>query len=141
LTPGGEATLRQLGTRLAALGPAPGIAFASPLLRGRRSAQLLLAAFGVPPVLELLEELEPERDPDELLSLIERRGTPGSHVLVVGHMPHLGRLAERLTGSVLAFGTGTLHRIQCDGLEGRLSGRLVLTLEPEAPGTPTSRGG
>ena len=43
------------------------------------------------------EALLPDRTPDGLLELLQKESTE-SRILVVGHLPHLARLAETLTG-------------------------------------------
>ena len=62
----------------------------SPLVRAAQTAEIIAGEFkGLPTV--VLEELSPERRPDELLGWL-RAQPVGSRVAVVGHEPHLGFL-------------------------------------------------
>jgi phosphohistidine phosphatase len=131
LSSAGERSLATLGGRLAAEGWRPGRVFASPYRRARDSARIVTrAALGeLNP--EILPELVPFTDPDEVLSALANAGVHEGHVLLVGHLPLLGRLTERLAGSPRDFSPGSLVRISCpDGLEVG-TGTVVSAIQPD----------
>jgi phosphohistidine phosphatase len=114
-----ERPLTESGTRMAA-GLARQIAgrswyryaevWCSPYLRARQSAAPLLKAGGKQLELQLMDDLVPDGDPDPL---VERLKRASESVLVVGHNPHLTRVARRLLGlgradSTLDFKKGML---------------------------------
>jgi phosphohistidine phosphatase len=131
LSPAGIHGLEALQAHLAREGWRPDRIFSSPYLRTLQSAQIVAGA-AIPPVaVEILRDLEPEREPSEVLDALARLGITAGHVLLVGHQPLLGLLAGRLTGFEQGFSPGTLVRVHCPQGPGRGSGRVVLTLEPE----------
>jgi phosphohistidine phosphatase len=81
----------------------------SPLVRAVQTAEIVAAAYGGSLAIETVDELSPERRPDELLGWL-RAQLPGATVAVVGHEPHLGFLVGwLLTGrndSFVAFKKG-----------------------------------
>ena len=61
------------------------------------------------------EALLPDRTPDELLELLQKESTD-SRILIVGHLPHLPRLAEALTrGGDLIFENAGLTCLEMSG--------------------------
>ncbi len=132
LTPAGEAAVRALARRLAARGERPGRVFASPLLRAQQSAEIVLAQVSPGLVPEVLEELEPDRDPGELAAALRAHRAAEGLVLLVGHLPLLDRMCVWLTGQAAGFAPATLQRIGCPGGPERGGGTLVLTLGPES---------
>lgn len=130
LSPGGEQAVAQLAAHLARTGWQPDRAFTSPLRRAVDTARIVCGAAGAPVRIETLRELEPDARPADVLEALARECVTGGQVLLVSHMPLLGRLAAHLTGSERGFSPGTLVRIRCtDGLE-RGAGEEVLTLDP-----------
>jgi phosphohistidine phosphatase SixA len=125
LTPEGEAQIRRLAAHLAGEGWRPAGAFSSPYRRARDTARTVLAA--VAPGLEArtLDELTPEADPGEALAALHRAGLPAGAVLVVAHLPLLGRLAQRLAGADPEFGPGTLAEFDLAEAGGRLVRRIA----------------
>lgn len=74
----------------------------SPLLRAGQTAEIVSREYGGVET-RIVEELSPERRPDELLGWLRSHGL-GDTVAVVGHEPHLGFLAGwLLTGRNDAF--------------------------------------
>ncbi|MBI5710825.1 MAG: phosphohistidine phosphatase SixA [Candidatus Eisenbacteria bacterium] len=130
LSPAGERAITRLAERLARTGWQPDRVFSSPLRRALDTARILSRAARVQVRVEMLHELGPEAQPGDVIEALARQGVSGGQVLLVGHMPLLGRLAARLTHHEKAFAPGTLVRIQCpDGLE-RGTGEEVCTLDP-----------
>jgi phosphohistidine phosphatase len=129
LLPEGEAYVAALGRRLAREGWSPVAAFSSPYRRARDTARIVLDEAACDAPLTLLAELTPDRDPDDALAALTAHGMREGRVLVVGHMPLLGRLALQLTGETVDFHPGTLAEIEL----GSAGGDSVLTrrLGPE----------
>ena len=62
----------------------------SPLVRACQTAEIVAEEYGGPEI-RTLDELSPERRPDELLAWL-RAQQPGETAAVIGHEPHLGFL-------------------------------------------------
>lgn len=75
----------------------PTVLFSSPLRRAVETASILAGALGPGVVVDTLEQLEPERDPEEVVAALTARGVSG-HVVLIGHQPLLGWLADHLAG-------------------------------------------
>lgn len=130
LTAAGRAAIGRLATRMADAGSAPKYVFTSPLERALHSARILAALVTPTPALEVLDELEPARDPNSVLDELAARDLVSGHVMLVGHLPMLDDLYELVTGSHAAFPVGTLHRVIFVGGAVPWAGRPVLTLRP-----------
>lgn len=63
----------------------------SPLVRAQQTAEIIIKAYGGDLHARTIDELSPERRPDELLGWL-RSHQLGDTVAVVGHEPHLGFL-------------------------------------------------
>ncbi len=89
----------ELGARaLAALVPDLERVVASPLVRARQTAEILLRAYPSPPTLLELADLAPEGASSDVLRFLEGQGTR-SAIALVGHEPNLSLLeAFLLTG-------------------------------------------
>lgn len=94
LTDSGRKRSREMGRALAALEPALAAVLVSPLVRARETAGPVAEACGFGGELTETRALLPGADPDEVLGELARAGAESS--LLVGHMPHLGRLLGRL---------------------------------------------
>jgi phosphohistidine phosphatase SixA len=129
LLPEGADYVARLGRRLMREGWRPAAAFSSPYLRARDTLTLLLGELASDLVPERLPELTPDGEPGRALDALLARGLPEGRVLVVGHMPLLGRLADELTGESAEFYPGTFVEIELDDATRR--GRLVRTLGPD----------
>ena len=89
---------------------------------------MLAAGIGVMRLPQVLRELIPDSEPLDALRAIDA-AAPGSRlVLVVSHLPLVGRIAHELTGDEIAFTPATLVEIadQGDG-----TARLVRRLSAE----------
>jgi phosphohistidine phosphatase len=115
LLPEGAAYLRRLGAKLAAEGWRPAAILTSPYLRARASAAVLAGALGCDAVGVALDELVPEGDPDAALAAIGAAVPLASPLLVVAHLPLVGRLAQELVGEDPGFSPGTLVEIARNG--------------------------
>jgi len=92
LTDDGRRKMRGAARGLARVVPRIDVLAASPLVRAAQTAEIVAKAYGGGVQTRTVEELSPERRPDELLGWL--RGHPlEATVAVVGHEPHLGFLA------------------------------------------------
>ena len=108
----GIAYVSALGRRLAAEGWRPARVFASPYLRARETARIVLAVVAPDSSAELLEELTPETSPDDALAALLAAGLPEGRTLAVAHLPLLGLICEHLTGDDPGFHPGTYVEIE-----------------------------
>lgn len=115
LLPEGAAYLRRLGTRLKDEGWQPAAILSSPYLRARASAAVLAETLGFTAAPLVLDELTPEGEPSEALEAITAAAPLETPVLVVAHLPLLGRLAHELVGEDPSFSPGTLVEIAHEG--------------------------
>ena len=115
LLPEGVAYLHRLGTKLEAEGWKPGAIVTSPYMRARDSAGVLAAVLGYESRAAVLNELVPESEPDEALAAITAAAPLATPILVVTHLPLVGRLAQTLLGEDLSFSPGTLVEIVREG--------------------------
>ena len=130
LTREGARDILRLADRLAADSPRPDRVFASPLLRARETARIVVDRLALSVECEELPELEPDRHPSDVLDALRARGATTGHVLLVGHQPLLGRLAGALAGGDRGLATGELARIACDVLSLGGGGLVVATFRP-----------
>lgn len=125
--------MRAAAAGLAALGVRPGILLTSPLARARQTARIVAAALDPRPSIEEEGALEPDRSPSDTLGVLS--SLTAKEVVLVGHAPHLDRLASLLTtssasGVNLTLRKGGAARIDFDGAPGPGRGELVLVLTP-----------
>jgi phosphohistidine phosphatase len=108
LTPDGRARTRAAAKGLRRVLDAPAAIATSPLARAAQTADVLARAFGVEAA-EELRALVPDAAPADVLPWLLRRASLDL-VALVGHEPHLGRLASwllaRSEGSFLEFKKG-----------------------------------
>jgi phosphohistidine phosphatase len=123
----GRDTIARVGDVFARRGWRPDRVYASPLKRARETAAILIARAcpGIEP--EILDELTPERDPEEVTAALIARRAEG-HVVLVAHQPLLGRLAAHLAGGDRGLAPGGLVSIEIEGAPGRRSGAVTLEL-------------
>jgi phosphohistidine phosphatase len=131
LSPAGVRGLESLAAYLAREIWRPDRVFSSPYARAKQSAGIVAGAAAPPVAVEILRDLEPERESSEVLDALARLGITAGHILMVGHQPLLGLLVHRLTGIEKGFSPGMLVRVHCPQGLGKGSGQIVLTLEPE----------
>jgi len=130
LTDGGHETIRSVARAVARLEPKLDAIFTSPLVRARQTAEPVARALSMEDKLIESDALVPDADPKAILREIGRRGL--SRAMVVGHMPHLGRLlGYLLTGrpdSSIDLKKAALARIQFDGDAPKPPGTLIFLL-------------
>ena len=131
LTPGGRKALERLGSRLERDGTPSDRVLASPLLRATQSAAAVLGAFRAPAPVETFDALAFASGPADLLAALHDAGVEAGHVLLVGHQPLLGLLAQHLTGAGASFAPGSLLRIECPRSPRSGTGRVLLALEAD----------
>jgi phosphohistidine phosphatase len=138
LLPEGAVELRRLGDMLNGEGWRPAAVTTSPYRRARESALVLatMLAPGVEP--HVLPALRPEEEPAEALAAVLRAAPLASPILIVSHLPLVGRLAHELVGEDIGFSPGTLVEIIRDGDGGS---RLLRRIGPrDLPGGFRGRG-
>ena len=127
LLPEGSAYLVRLAARLAAEGWKPAAILTSPYVRARASAAVLARALDCDAPPWVLHALAPESEPDAALAAITAAAPLATPVLVVAHMPLVGRLSQELVGEDLAFSPGTFVEI---AREGEGVARLIRRIGP-----------
>jgi phosphohistidine phosphatase len=134
LTTGAREKMRSAARAIARLEPKLDAILTSPLLRARQTAEPVARALSLQDDLIESEALSPGADPKDILREIEKRGL--GRVLVVGHMPHLGRLlGSLLTGhsnTLIEIKKGALARIEFEGETPKPPGTLTLFLTSKA---------
>jgi phosphohistidine phosphatase len=125
LAPEGVATATALGNRLGRLKWRPERAYASPLRRARETAAVVLSAAGVGLEAEILSELAPECEPEDVAAALDTELGDARHVLLVGHQPLLGQLAGYWTGNPMALSPGEFLGVELEAVLARRSGQLV----------------
>jgi phosphohistidine phosphatase len=123
ITEAGREDARRMGRALAAAGVRIAAVWHSGKLRARQTAELLAGAVGFRGELEVRSDLDPHSDPSSVLeAVLEARGP----VLLVGHLPHLERLASKLltgnenAGVVEVAAGGVLRFVSADRERWRL---------------------
>ena len=125
----GAAYVTQLGRRLAREGWKPAAAASSPYLRARDTARILLGELASDLVPHRLPELTPDTDPGRALDGLLVIAPAAGRLLVVAHMPLLGRLAAELGCEPMDFYPGTFVEIEL--APGGRQGRLLRRIGPE----------
>lgn len=96
------------------------LVLSSPLVRARQTAEIAAAALGMKDKITGTKNLVPEAHPEALIAEIARHYSDMKNVLVVGHEPHMGRLASwLLTGTTdlpLIFKKGALMALENDSV-------------------------
>src|SRR5262249_44480912 len=128
LVPEGVRQMERLSAALRAGAWRPDVVLSSPYARALESARTLARGVGceAPPV--VLHELLPEREPLEAMQAIDAAAPGVASILVVSHLPLVGRLAFELTHQEVAFSPGTFAELRRDG-EGHA--RLVRRIAPQ----------
>lgn len=130
LSPRGERDLERLGLHLAGLKWRPDRAFTSPLLRARDSGRIVLRHAAPDLAADVLEALDPDAEPGEVLLALRDLGPLEGHLLLVGHQPLLGELARSLTGAEAGFAPGDMVRVEFEAALAPGSGRSPWRLRP-----------
>ena len=122
--------MRSAARAIADLEPKLDAILTSPLQRARQTAEPVARALGQRDDLIETDALSPGADPRQILREIEKRRL--TRALVVGHMPHLGRLLGYLltgrSGSIIEMKKGALAHIEFEGETPKPPGTLLLLL-------------
>jgi len=128
LTPEGEAEVRMVGARFAAMDLRPELIVSSPLARARRTAELVAEALGMTEDVALDERLAPGFARAALSDVLAEHGPVGS-LMVVGHEPDFSELVGALTGGRVVCKKAGLARVDVD-VDRLAGGRLVWLIPP-----------
>jgi phosphohistidine phosphatase len=93
LTPTGRANVEQLGRLAAAKGIRPAAIYHSGILRAKQTAEILGAQLAPDIQVQSITGLMPEDDPAIAAAELETAQEP---IMLVGHLPHMNRLAALL---------------------------------------------
>lgn len=110
LSPTGHKEISQLAHYLAKLNLSVDLILHSEKLRAKQTANLLTTAFSYKKNMQSCSQLNPE---GSVLSFLEKIYPLQGNILIVSHMPFLGKLASHLVvgnenQDILAFKTGTI---------------------------------
>ncbi len=134
LTPAARKRMRAAARTIARMEAKLDAILTSPLRRARQTAEPVARALDRRTELIETVSLAPGADPADVLREIEKGGF--SRVLLVGHMPHLGRLlAYLITGRsspAIEIKKGSLARIEFEGRTAKPPGTLTLMLTNRA---------
>jgi phosphohistidine phosphatase len=131
LTRQGAAKMQKGARGFATLNPGVELILTSPLVRARRTAEILAAVLGPDAALELCDELAPGRSPASVSRTLG--GYTSCHVVaLVGHEPDLGELAAWLIGArdPIPMKKGGIARIEVPAFPPGRTGRLIWLATP-----------
>lgn len=121
LTAEGKRKMLQAALGMKALGLSFDLAFASPYLRARQTAEIVCQQLDCLDILEITENLEPGRDPRKLIAEINEHNLKNKSVLITGHEPFLsGLIAYLISGShnsQIEFKKGALCKLEAGDLK------------------------
>jgi phosphohistidine phosphatase len=121
LTAEGKRKMLQAALGMKALGLSFDLAFASPYLRARQTAEIVCRQLDCMEILQITENLEPGRNPLKAINEINDRNLHSSRVLITGHEPFLSQLVSLLiTGSndpVVEMKKGALCKLEAEELK------------------------
>jgi phosphohistidine phosphatase len=130
LTPDARDKMRLAARAIARRSPRFDAILTSPLRRARQTAEPVARALGQEKELIETDALTSSADPKKILEEIEKGGF--RRVLLVGHMPHLGRLLGYLltgrTNAEIDIKKAALARVEFDGDKPDPPGTLTLFL-------------
>ncbi|MEM7480016.1 MAG: histidine phosphatase family protein [Acidobacteriota bacterium] len=123
LAPRGERAARRMGRFLAAVGPQPEIALASPARRAFDTLEIAAEAGRWHSALRAEERIYAE-GPDPLLAALREQPDAAAAVLLAGHEPSISEVLTVLTGGIaVRFPTAAMARIDLPaGLWSELAG-------------------
>jgi phosphohistidine phosphatase len=125
LTEDGIERMRKAARGLARLGVTIDVALASPLVRARETAQIVVDALHPRPMLVVADSLAPDGSFTAVMADLEKHARK-TRLALVGHEPGIGELAARLIGSrhAIEFKKGAICRIDVDALPPGSPGNL-----------------
>jgi len=121
LTAEGKRKMHQAALGMKALGLSFDLAFSSPYLRARQTAEIVCRQLDCLDILQITENLEPGRDPRKLIAEINENDPKNKSVLIAGHEPFLsGLIAYLISGShspQVEFKKGALCKLEIGELK------------------------
>lgn len=115
LTSDGIKTMKAAALGMRALKMKVDLVFSSPLVRARQTAEIAAVALGVRRKITLTKNLIPDANPESLIAELAQKYCSIKNILLVGHEPHLGRLASvLLTDLPVIFKKGSLMALKLD---------------------------
>ena len=121
LTAEGRRKMHLAALGMKALGLKFDLAFASPYLRARQTAEIVCDQMDCSKVLQITENLEPGRDPRKLIAEINENYPKNKSVLIAGHEPFLsGLISYLISGShspQIEFKKGALCKLEVGELK------------------------
>jgi phosphohistidine phosphatase len=129
----GEQQVKTIAAGLQRKGVSLQLILTSPLLRARQTAEGILKAWtGVPPEIQVCEQLAPGKKPRRLAKVL--KDLEHQPVALVGHEPDLSDWAAWAIGAKkahLALAKAGVAHISCEDGPGKGEGTLVQLLTPE----------
>lgn len=132
LTRDGIARMRKASGGFATLDPKVEVILSSPLVRARRTAEILATVLGPDIAVEMCDELSPGQSPAGVARALTAHAS--RHVVaLVGHEPDLGELAARLLGmrGPIEFKKGAMCAIELKALPPTGPGSLRWFVPPK----------
>jgi len=121
LTAEGKRKMLQAALGMKALGLSFDLALASPYLRARQTAEIVCRQLDCLDILQITENLEPDRDPRKLIAEINEQGLENKSVLITGHEPFLSGLIAYLISGIhspqIEFKKGALCKLEAGELK------------------------
>lgn len=141
LTAEGKRKMHQAALGMKALGISFDIAFTSPYIRARQTAEIVCSQLDCTKALKVTENLEPGCDPRKLVAEINENYLKDKSVLITGHEPFLSGLAAYLIsgshspriefkkGALCKLEIGELKYGQCAALNWLLTSKQLGMME------------
>ncbi len=121
LTAEGKRKMHQAALGMKAMGITFDMAFTSPYLRARQTAEIVCDQLDCSKALHITENLEPGRDPRRLIAEINEHDLKNKSVLIAGHEPFLsGLISYLISGShipQIEFKKGALCKLEVKELK------------------------
>lgn len=112
LVPRGVAQLERLAAALLAERWMPATIVTSPYTRALETARTIADGIGFTGPVVKRAELTPEREPLDALRAVDEASLGATSILVVSHLPLVGRIVLELTNEELPFSPGTFVELE-----------------------------
>ena len=124
----GRLEVERMARYAASIGLQPDLIYQSGKLRAQQTAVMLAQALNPPEGVKPLDGIAPNDDPEKALQSVD--STEHDSLMIVGHLPHLSRLASLLIAGnpaveVIAFRNGGIVALRRDEEGWRLNWCLV----------------
>ncbi len=133
LTSKGKARMRAATRGIVRLVDVPDRILTSPLVRARKTADIVADAFDSPKIVQETPHLLPGSSPNGVIDLL-RAEDQDAHIMLVGHEPDLSSLIGLLLqapGSAFALKKGGLAHLELDLTHSRPGGKLLWLMRPK----------